>query len=192
MSLKVPGESPGGGARSCASNLGRCAFRAKRGYPFAARPRTRPFAGRKSIRGRKWRGDAGSCGDFHAGEIDFLRGFRPLRPAPRFKVKLHRFGKVLLGDDQGPALGRYRHVQAPRNEPLAIILKNSMNRSHTLPLCNRRAALARWFPGKPLVPFGHFRFMKNLTRAAALPPGPYWLRAWRGRCRRPRPPTPRW
>jgi hypothetical protein len=52
--------------------------------------------------------------------------------SPGFKVKLNGVAKVFLGGSEGSALGRHRHVQAPRDKPFTIVLKHRMDHLHTV------------------------------------------------------------
>jgi hypothetical protein len=71
--------------------------------------------------------------------------FASLGLAPCFEVQFNGFAEVLLGGNQRPPLGRHRHVQTTRNEPLAVTLKYCMNRSHTPTMPSRRFLGKRLF-----------------------------------------------
>ena len=107
----------------------RCAFPGRRGCPSAAAPQNRRVAAREEAAGLRLRGDADSCRDFKAGEIDFLCGLA-VRVAPRFEIQLDRFLQILLSGDERLALRGHGKIQAARNEPRAVILEHCMDGSH--------------------------------------------------------------
>ena len=135
----------GGAGRRCGASPRHLAFRGKRGCLSVEAPQSPRVARRGSVHGLKSRADAGSCPDFHAGEINLLRLLCSLGFAPRLKVKLHRLAKVPLGCNESPALSCHGHIQATRNEPFAIILKNRMNHSHTIHCAIKRRCLQAGF-----------------------------------------------
>jgi hypothetical protein len=136
------GESRGGEEQRCASNHLPCAFRGTRGCLSGEARQSRRVTKPVSIRGRTRRGDAGSCTNFHASQVNLFRSLDSLRLSPRLNVKLDCFAKVFLGGGEGSPLCRYRHVQATRDKPFTIILKYCMDHSHTPTLCTRIGRLA--------------------------------------------------